>query len=302
MADPTTDDTHTIHANELFEYLTQGHTELPAIDLDDGSFDSPYNGDSDLFNERPQLTIEDLTSSQVDGDGYFDKIMTSVKNHLKEEFQAGRIMGAEYTKAYIALTESSLNTATQFLLGKDQAYWQSVNAQLAAINLNVQIAKTKAELVGVESQTALAKANYALTKLGIDKANTELEDIMPAQKDLLEAQAAKEWANTVDEYQFPDGTEKKAVGGVIGKQKALYGQQLSSYKQNTINETLQPIFSTWSVGVTNAIPRMSLPSLVNKEGFHELINGMLTSLSTNAGWDDTIKAGKGTDENGDTVT
>lgn len=296
-----TDKTHTTHANDLFDALTESLPEFPDVDVDSKEFESPYGEESSIFKERDPLTIDDLTTSQVDGDGYFDRMMTSVKNHLREELQAGRIMGSEYTKAYIALTEAAMSTAAQFLLGKDNAYWQSVNAQLTAIGLNVSLAKARAELIGIYAQTELSKANYALTKLNIDKTNLDIDEIVPAQKNLLDAQAAKEWANTTDKVMI-DG-ENTDVGGVIKAQKDLYGQQLASYKQNTINETLQPIFSSWSVGMTNAIPNMSMPSVVNRDSFHTTINGLLASLRTNTNWDEgnTIVAQPGSDENGNPI-
>jgi hypothetical protein len=50
-----------------------------------------------------KLTNADLTTGAINGTGAFDKLMVGVAAQLQGEYDAGRITGAEYTKAYISI-------------------------------------------------------------------------------------------------------------------------------------------------------------------------------------------------------
>lgn len=139
------------------------------------------------------ITPEEFTTKVVDGDGMFDHIMASVSAHLKDEFDKGRITGSDYTTAYIQLVQSCMGAATQLLLGKDEAYWKAVGAQLAAMLIDYQI-----------------------------------KELHPAQIALLEEQMEAQRAQTLDTRS--DGVTP--VAGVLGKQKDLYSQQITSYQRD----------------------------------------------------------------------
>lgn len=103
--------------------------------------------------EIPKITNEDLTQKAVDGTGTFDILMSTVKVHLKEEYSAGRITGQEYTKAYIQIVGSALSGAIQFLLGRDQAYWQAILAQQQAKNAEIQADLIREQIEVARAQT-----------------------------------------------------------------------------------------------------------------------------------------------------
>ena len=72
-----------------------------------------------------------LTTGAVNGSGAFDKLMAAAKLHLTEEFNAGRITGAEYSQVYLGTMSTVLQTSIQFLLNEQQA--QVFNAQIGKI-------------------------------------------------------------------------------------------------------------------------------------------------------------------------
>jgi hypothetical protein len=239
-------------ANELFNTLTTGiDFTLPVIDLTDPEFDIP---DSTL----PAPTVlgnEHLTTKVIDGTGTFDVLMTSMLAHLKGEFDKGRITGAEYTKAYVNLTQTVLGNAVQFLLGKDVAYWQAVVAQNQAkiaeagvVEARVKLQIAKAQLASVYYEANTHKANYALTKMKLATeeaqyciASYNLSDILPVQKSQLTEQMEAVRAQTMDTRS--DGAT--VVVGVLGKQKALYTQQIESYKRDAENKAAKLFTDAW---------------------------------------------------------
>lgn len=131
-----------------------------------------------LTAELPKVSLADLTAKVGENTAVFDGVMASVYSHLGGEFEKGRITGADYTKAYIALTGSALSAAVQFLLGKDTAFWQAVLVRQQAINAEAQ----KALIV---EQTEVQRAQTMNTRLdGV----TTVTGAIGKQKDLYTQQ------------------------------------------------------------------------------------------------------------------
>ena len=155
-----------IVADELMLALLTGEdVTVPTINTADSEFQIPGDINSDAYDVLLKLTNADLTTGAINGTGSFDKLMVGVAAQLQGEYDAGRITGAEYSKAYITLTQSALATSLQFLLGKDASYWQAVQAQTQAVIARVQLATVKAENARAQIEALTAKSNYALTKL-----------------------------------------------------------------------------------------------------------------------------------------
>lgn len=233
-------------ANALVTSLLAGKSfDIPAVDLSQPQFQIP---DLDNGVTNNPLTIADLTTKSINGTGSFDVVMSSVYAHLKGEFEKGRITGQEYTKAYIELTTASLSGAIQFLLGRDQAYWQAIlvknqsmlaMAQVVKARVEVETAKVLLQTARVQALTA--EAEYALTKMKVatEDANycgvlrdNEIKEfnlnvLLPAQKLLVDEQIEVQRAQTLNTR--TDGT---VIVGSIGKQKDLYTQQITSYQRD----------------------------------------------------------------------
>ncbi|MNQ52234.1 hypothetical protein D3C85_662400 [compost metagenome] len=224
----------------------------------------------------PPVKLEDLTTKQVDGSGVFDALMTSFGAHLRNEYEKGRIAGADYTKTYIALSESAMSQAVAFLLGKDQAFWQAQQAQLGALTARVQLETAKIQAASVQLEALNQKANFALTKMkvateevGYCSAKYNLEVMLPEQlltvqkanatatynlatmlpQQLLNLQGQQTLIKEQMEAQRGQTLDLRSDGatvmGVMGQQKLLYAQQITSYKRDAEVKAAKLFTDAW---------------------------------------------------------
>lgn len=245
-----------VEANRLLEELTKGDDfTLPDIDMSGPEWDIPGGDGSPIFGAITKITNESLTTREVGGSGTFDALMESAHNHLKAEFKANRITGGEYTKAYIAMMESCMSNAVQFLLGRDQAYWAAALAQIQAVTARVTLATSKAQYILAKIQALSAKSEYALTKMKIATesetycvAQYNLSTMLPQQLQMLKNQTTqvaeqtkltteqinmtKEQTEAQRAQTLDTRTDGAVVKGSVGKQKELYSQQITSYQRD----------------------------------------------------------------------
>ena len=178
-------------AKLILESLTAGREfSVPTIDFSDPAFQFPSA--VEMYKEVGKLTIEDLTSGQVDGNGIFDKLMSTVSKHVEHEFEENRITGAEYSTTYIAAMQSAMGYGVQFLLSRDASYWQAQQAQLQAIAARVELetAKVRHALMYIEANTA--EANFGLTTMRLANEDVTYDsnlfrytNLMPLEEGML---------------------------------------------------------------------------------------------------------------------
>lgn len=242
------------NANALMTSLLQGKSfDLPDVDLNDSKYLVPEQT-GELYTPPARLTNEDLTTRVVDGSGVFDALMSGIAAHLRKEFDQSRITGQQYTEAFVSAAAGAMGTATQFLLGRDQAYWQAITAQLQAqalevgvITARVQLETAKAQLATARTQALTAEAEFALTKLKLSteditycSAKYNLENILPRQKDLLLEQIEVQRSQTMDTR-----TNGAIIKGSVGKQKDLYTQQIVSYQRDAEVKAAKLFTDAW---------------------------------------------------------
>jgi hypothetical protein len=268
-----------INANQLMISLLAGEDlTIPTVDFNNPAFQLPAELTSDLYKSVVSLKNEDLTSGAVDGTGTFDVLMRGFKAHLKEEYNATRITGAEYTKAFITLTQSAMQSAVQFLLGRDAAYWQAVLAQSQAITARLALETAKVQYLATLMEALNIRANYALTKLKLATEDVQfatgeyqLNNILPQQKLLLVEQTEAARAQTLNARS--DGT---TIVGLLGKQKDLYSQQITSYQRDAEIKAGKLFTDAWTVQKT--IDEGLLPP----NGFtNASVDTVLTAIKTN---------------------
>ena len=151
----------------------------------------------------PDLTVLDndaLTTVSLAGTGTYDVLMRTFELHLSREYNAGRITGDQYTKAYIALTTAAMTNAVQYLLGRDNAYWNNML-------IKKQVDSEKGRLAQLKLQLALLDEQYCLVKEQVEAKRAETLDTRS------------------------DGITP--VTGSVGKQKELYTQQIDSYQKDS---------------------------------------------------------------------
>lgn len=270
-----------VEANRLLEELTKGDDfTLPDIDMSGPEWDIPGGDGSPIFGAITKITNESLTTREVGGSGTFDALMESAHNHLKAEFKANRITGGEYTKAYIAMMESCMSNAVQFLLGRDQAYWAAALAQIQAVTARVTLATSKAQYVLAKIQALSAKSEYALTKMKIATESENycaalfnVEKILPAQERLIQEQYEVQRAQTQETR-----SDALPILGSIGKQKELYSQQITSYQRDAEVKAAKLFTDAW-------ITQKTIDEGLNPpNGFtNASIDTILTKLKSNNG-------------------
>ena len=279
-------------ANTLLTSLIAGKNfSVPSVDLSDEIFQQP-DTDNSFYDDITPITIDDLTTGTVGGSGVFDKLMASLVVHLRVEYEANRISGAEYTKAYIGVVGAALQTAHQFLLGKDQAYWQAILAQQQAqvaqaqvITARIQLEEARVGLVRTQFEASTAEANYALTKMKLSTedvtyANLALQGegieytnayILPKQEVLLTEQGEVQRAQTLDTR-----SDAAPVAGAIGKQKDLYTQQITSYQRDAETKAAKMWVDAWITQKTIDEGLLAPDNFTNTE-----LNEVLDTLKTN---------------------
>lgn len=289
-----------LEANRLIESLTSEEDfVIPTVDFNGPAFKFPFDENSQLFQDVALLKNEDITQRVVNGTGTFDSLMAGFAAHLMKEFESNRITGGEYTKSFIALSESAMGNAIQFLLGKDQAFWAAQTAQINAMQARVTLETAKVQLATAQLEALNQRANFALTKmrlateeityctakynldnimpeqlakLELEKAGQVLENstlsftltsMLPKQLEMLTTQLAgqvignstatynlsttlpqqlallkgqeamiKEQTESQRAQTSETRTDGQAVRGVLGKQKDLYTQQITSYQRD----------------------------------------------------------------------
>ncbi len=194
-----------ILSKDLLEYLIADKDfNLSDVEWDDSKITIPDDLMTSWKKDVDPVTIEELTSRQAFGSGIFDAIMESIHNHLKIEYESGRITGAEYATTYTRLTEAGLTNAVQFCLQKNQAYYNGVlaqaqavtagiQAQLAALTAKLQFAKTKAEALHIA-------AEYALTTMKLSTEDAQ-HALVCKQQEVTNAQIAQTIAQTATEVE-----------------------------------------------------------------------------------------------------
>lgn len=166
----------------------------------------------------PQYTNEAL------GEGLFDQLMEAVGVRLKEEYKRGRISGTEYSKVYLGAMESVLQNSTQFLLG--------------TMLINEQRDKAAVEVELVQKQVDKLDIEIALGKLELQKMKYELENILPQQLLLIQAQISKINA----EIAFLDAQEAHMIkqGQKIDQEILFLIQKVQTEKANTVAGVAAP--------------------------------------------------------------
>lgn len=277
-------------AEEAFDTLSADLVSPIAVGSTSGAAYALPAGVGPIYGAITKLTNADLTTGVVDGAGTFDQLMRGFKAHLRKEFEENRISGAEYTKAFIALTEGAMSNAVQYLLGRDQAYWQAITAQVQAqvaevqlVTARVNLETARAQLGLVLTQTEASKAEYALTKMklateqvGYDVATFNLENILPEQEKLIKEQVEEQRAKTLDTR--TDGLTN--VAGLVGKQKDLYSQQITSYRRDAEVKAAKLFVDAWITQKTMDEGLLAPTGFTNAS-----LDEVLTALKINNGLD-----------------
>ena len=232
----------------LFSNLIAGEDfSIPEVDFSDPKWALPASLESALQSDVKSVELEDLTERRVGGDGSVDALVEFASAHLKEEFDKGRITGAEYTKAYTSIMTAAMQTGLQFLLQRDAVRWAGITAQIQALTTRVNLETAKAQFIAAKASVRATEAQYAnqVIDLSIKDSNYcisqyNLNSVLPQQLILTKEQTEAARAQTMDTR-----TDGSPVRGSVGKQKDLYTQQITSYQRSSEINAAQMFKDAW---------------------------------------------------------
>lgn len=294
-------------ANTLFTSLTAGvDVTIPATNLSGADYQVPdFTGP--LAGDVTKVSLEDLTTQVIGGTGAFDALMSAMQAHLKEEYKSNRLIGAEYTKAYIALVANAMASATQFLLGRDQAYWAAVTAQkqaqlvetqMVTARINLETAKlqhetAKFEALASEATYAFTKIKLATESINFDIATYNLSTKLPAevlltteQKKLVteqinltkqQTELAEEQTEVQRAQTSNTRTDGSTVAGLVGKQKDLYTQQITSYQRDSEYKATKIFTDAW-IAMKTIDEGLSPPTNFTNSELDQILGKLRTNL------------------------
>ena len=211
-------DTNSVNSKEsdkLSEKLyynlnTSNNFGLDKLKVDLNEFNIPQQLLDKILNYHISATVDEVTTKDPDGAGAFDVFMSAISKHLEKEFSQGRIVGADYSNAYLAAMQMALQQAVDFVLKKDQVFITTATSQLTAINAAIETIKAKVSLVLAQIQAYTAQTEYANKKLALATLHeqyinlTAQYDNLLKERERIEAQTAQIKAQTA---QIPEQTK-----------------------------------------------------------------------------------------------
>ncbi len=233
------------------------------------------------------IEVDDLTTVALNGTGVFDKLMQTLRLHLKDEHDKGRLKGQEYASVLSSSFAAIMQNAVLFLLQKDEAANKSALIQ-AQVNLTNEQAKmpeaeirrinsqilsagfadllTQAQTVKVEKEQLQVEAQTTLLGKQVEQATQQILQLqqeilnLVAQECLLRAQfdlTMEQKLNTTAQtalVQARTSTERAnvlAIGvdldSVIGRQKALYKAQSDGFLRDAEQKAAKLLIDSWNV-------------------------------------------------------
>ena len=203
---------------------------------------------AEIFN------IDDFTVGTIGGTGVFDVLMTTVKAHLNEEFEAGRIRATDYANSYVQLLGLALGESSQFVISKAKlaAEIKLIEAQTRGEDASTAIKQFQLdfilpnEIALKEAQLSIALKEVLIKEKQLEMAMYELTHKLPADVDLVKAQDALYTQKTITEKAQVDNTVV-GTGSVIDLSNKLLKEQASAYITNAEQTAAKLMIDTWVV-------------------------------------------------------
>ena len=254
---------------DMYNSLVSGlNITTPSYDFTDPKYNIPSNllTALDTLPEKvfDDMSIDELTECKLNGNGVYDKLITTARIHLKEEMDKGRITGAEYTNAYTQIVVSSMQQSVAFVTQMHQLKQSSIvnyyktliemvqakisavtsfiqleiqkaNTQVSIAQANAQVATIKAQFAHTVAQLGQVDASYGLTQQQIELTH-EQAAVAQQQVDLTHQQAAVAQQEVNLTSQKADLTHQQAA---VAQQQIELTQQQTAVAQQQVELTKQ---------------------------------------------------------------
>ncbi|AUR87171.1 virion structural protein [Vibrio phage 1.097.O._10N.286.49.B3] len=240
-----------------------------------------------------EVQFAEITDGCPEGQGVFDQLMKSIKAHLKEEYDAQRIRGSEYTQVYLNSLQTAMGQSIQWQLGAQIAENQALLIEKQIENAekqNLLLEEQRQLLIAQTAQVVQATANAVLEADNIPKQgdvldaqeeqilkqvevatsqarNTEYQtdSVLPAQVAILDQKLITESAQT------QDSTSQGVVEGVIGKQKVLYTNQADGFIRDSEQKASRIVSDLWGISVSADVDGAVIPDEINKTNMDQML-------------------------------
>jgi hypothetical protein len=146
--------------------------------------------------EVTPITLADLTAGdKKDGNGAFDVIMRSVKEHIGDEYTQGRIQGTEYSQVYLGALEQTMGLSMQFLLAKDKTALEQAILQAELQKIGLEQQRIWSEKLLIDAQIDKIAVEIELAEMNKGKITKEIA-VMTQDIALSEQKEAQSVAET----------------------------------------------------------------------------------------------------------
>ena len=270
---------------DMYNSLVSGlNITTPSYDFTDPKYNIPSNLLSALDTLPDKvfdtMSINELTECKLNGNGVYDKLITTARIHLKEEMDKGRITGAEYTNAYTQIVVSSMQQSVAFVTQMHQLkqssivnYYKTliemVQAKISAvtsfIQLEIQKANTQVSIAQANAQVATIKAQFAHTVAQLGQVDASY-GLTNQQIELTHQQAAVAQQQVELTQQEVDLTRQKAA---VTQQQIDLTHQQAAVAQQQVELTRQQVdVAHQQVDLTHQqvdLTRQQITSFVRKD-------------------------------------
>jgi len=220
------------------------------------------------------IKLYDLTNeiefAPDDGVGVFDKLMNTIELRLDEQYNNGRIKGADYATVYLGALQSTLQQSIAFLLQKEVTAMQLVEAEAKiAKELGYTLSRDSDGDPSIDTNTGTGLLDEQIIQ-------------MKKENDLKEAQITKIYADTalVDQQQVTElaQTSDAAAGIQKAKQDLIAAQELG-FKTDTKQKLLKQMLDGYAVTLSVA-GTATAPDAVKEPAIDAVANDILDDLSS----------------------
>ena len=192
-------------------------------------------------------TVNDVTTEVIAGTGAFDSFMRAGSNQLQSQYDAGRIKGAEYAQAYIAMMQLMMEQANMFVIKKFEA--ETAGAMFHAQYMTAAFGALTAE--------------HSANKMIADAYLTSIQacelPINGSQDRILKAEQAKAQSKTVDLYDRQSkGFDEKNTEGIfkiIMDSWAAQGVEITSTQTDSVLNILSKT-NVGGIGLDERVAKM----------------------------------------------
>lgn len=216
------------------------------------------------------IKLTDITTGEKAGRGYYDELMRTTADQLAAEYDAGRITGADYAHAYIAMLQTVLPVATQTVL-----QYHLNNKQLEIMDEQLEQAKQNTDLI---------KAQIKMLEEQILASTYNRTELMPLQKEMLTEQIDLLQSQDLGQLAQNQLLTTQNAGQLINndnmtKQGQLIDEQIKTATAQTTTPVAGLTKATYdkAIAETSVINQKLITERAQTEGTYLTQNGLIGS-------------------------